>query len=86
MVDGKIFVDQDKVEANERKSLEEEIENMLAMSEDEPSLKDALNGDECTAWMDAIEAELYQMERVNAWIPVIPPPDANIIPSCYVFR
>jgi hypothetical protein len=25
------------------------------------------------------------MEKVNAWVPVIPPPNANIIPSRYVF-
>ena len=26
------------------------------------------------------------MEKVNAWAPVVPPPDANIIPSLLVFR
>jgi hypothetical protein len=26
------------------------------------------------------------MEKVNAWVPVVPPPDANIIPSLFVFR
>ena len=33
-----------------------------------------------------LEAELAQMEKVNAWIPIVPPPDANVIPSRYVFR
>jgi hypothetical protein len=36
--------------------------------------------------MDAIEAELTQMEKVNAWAPVVPPSDANVIPSLFVFR
>ena len=36
-------------------------------------------------WLDAIEAELAQMEKVAAWVLVIPPPDANVIPSLYVF-
>jgi len=62
------------------------IENAMVMSEDEPSMREALTGDERVAWMDAIEAELAQMEKVNAWAPVVPPPDANIIPSRYVFR
>ena len=45
-----------------------------------------MNGDERVAWLDAIDAELTQMEKVNAWVPIVPPPDANIIPSRYVFR
>ena len=63
-----------------------EMESALAISEDEPSIREALNGEEREAWCDAIEAELTQMEKVNAWVPVIPPPDANIIPSLFVFR
>ena len=39
----------------------EEMESALAMSEDEPSLREALNGDEREAWCDAIEAELTQI-------------------------
>jgi hypothetical protein len=66
--------------------LADEMETALAISEDEPSLREALNGDEKEAWMDAIEAELTQMEKVNAWAPVVPPSDANIIPSLFVFR
>ena len=64
----------------------DEMETALAISEDEPSLKEALSGDEREAWVDAIEAELTQMEKVNAWTPVIPPPDVNVIPCRYVFR
>ena len=66
--------------------LVDEMETALAISEDEPSLREALSGNECEAWIDAIEAELTQMEKVNAWAPVIPPPDANVIPSLFVFR
>jgi hypothetical protein len=62
------------------------MEQAMVISEDEPSLAEVLGGDERSAWTDAIDAELIQMEKVNAWIPVIPPRDANIIPSCYVFR
>ena len=61
-------------------------EHAMAISEDEPSLSEALSGDERTAWFDAIDVELTQMEKVNAWIPVTPPQEANIIPSCYIFR
>ena len=64
----------------------EEMESALAISEDEPSLREALYGSEREAWLNAIEAELTQMEKVTAWVPVIPPPDANIIPSLFVFR
>ena len=66
--------------------LVDEMETALAISEDEPSLREALNGDEKEAWLDAIDAELSQMEKVNAWAPVVPPPNANMIPSLFVFR
>ena len=78
----KMFVDQGGDEINDSQLLE----SALAMSEDEPSLREALNGNECTAWTDAIKAELAQMEKVNAWTPVIPPSDVNIVPCCYVFH
>jgi hypothetical protein len=38
-------------------------EHALAISEDEPTLKEALEGDECSAWSDAINAELTQWRR-----------------------
>jgi predicted trehalose synthase len=82
---GKVPVDQGGVDVNSVGLLTDEVENAMAISEDEPSLREALNGDERATWIDAIEAELAQMEKVNAWIPVIPPSDANIIPSRYVF-
>jgi hypothetical protein len=63
-----------------------ETEHAMALSEDEPSLIEALGGDEHSAWFDVVDAELSQMEKVNAWIPVIPSQDANIIPSRYILR
>jgi Reverse transcriptase (RNA-dependent DNA polymerase) len=62
------------------------MEQVMAISEDEPSLMEALGSDEHSAWSDAIDAELTQMEKVNAWVPVIPPWDANIIPGHYIFH
>jgi hypothetical protein len=63
----------------------QEIEHTMALSKDELSLGEVLGGDECSVWFDVIDAELSQMEKVNAWVPVIPPRDANIIPSHYIF-
>ena len=77
-LNGKIFVDQGGVNTF--------MENAMVMSKDEPSLREALNGDERVVWTDAIEAELAQMEKVNTWIPIVPPPDVNVIPSRYVFH
>ena len=57
----------------------------MVVSEDEPTLTEALNN-ERSEWADAVDVELSQMEKVNTWIPVVPLPDANIIPSCYVFH
>src|ERR1700733_16293067 len=62
------------------------MEMAMVVSEDEPTLTEALNGNKHSEWSDAVDAELSQMEKVNTWIPVIPPPDTNVIPSCYVFR
>ena len=83
---GMVIFDQGGADTNEAGWSNMEMENAMAISEDEPLLKEALKGDEREAWIDAIEAELKQMEKVNAWAPVIPPRDANIIPSRYVFR
>ena len=80
---GKVIVDQGGVMGDE---VALEMEHALALSEDEPKLREALNGEERVAWTDAINAELSQMEKVKAWEPVIAPSDANIIPSLFVFR
>ena len=61
------------------------VEQAMVISEDKPSLTKVLGGNECSAWYDAIDVELIQMEKVNAWVPVIQPQDANIIPSQYIF-
>jgi hypothetical protein len=62
------------------------MEMAMGVSEDEPTLTEALSGEERTKWSNAIDAELSQMEKVNAWVPVVAPPGANIIPSRYVFH
>jgi hypothetical protein len=62
------------------------MEQAIATSKDKPSLTEALGSDERSAWSDVIDAELTQMEKINTWVPVIPPRDTNIIPSCYIFR
>lgn len=74
---GGVVVDESK--------LAEEMETALAISEDELFLREALNGEEREVWLNAIEAELAQMENVKAWTPIIPPCDTNIIPCHYMF-
>jgi Reverse transcriptase (RNA-dependent DNA polymerase) len=61
------------------------MEQAMAISEDELSLTEVLGSDERSAWSNVIDVELTQMEKVNTWIPISSPRDANIIPSCYVF-
>src|SRR5882672_4586560 len=61
-------------------------EQVVASIGDEPSLQDALSGSETSDWRDAIEAELSQVEKLRTFDLVIPPLDANIIPSGYAFR
>lgn len=62
------------------------VKQAMAISEDEPSLNEALSGNEQLDWSDTINAELTRMEKVNAWIPVTAPRNTNIIPSRSVFR
>ncbi|KAG5716332.1 hypothetical protein E4T56_gene10726 [Termitomyces sp. T112] len=57
------------------------IEHVMAVSEDMPSMKDALSGDEKEDWSTAIDAELSQIEKLRIWEIVEVPTDANII-SC----
>jgi len=59
---------------------------LVAYSEDEPTIREALNGHEESEWRDAIEAELSQVEKLHTWDLVEAPRDANIIPSGYAFR
>ena len=60
-------------------------EQVFASIGDEPLLEDALSGSETCDWHDAIEVELSQVEKLWTFDLVIPPPDANIIPSGYAF-
>ena len=59
---------------------------MVVISEDEPSLKDAMKGRERSEWIKAIEAELTQIENLHTWDLVEAPPDTNVIPSGFVSR
>lgn len=59
----KDIVDQGGVNIDEVALFREGMESTLAISEDEPSLREAFNGSECEAWRDAIEAVLVQMEK-----------------------
>jgi hypothetical protein len=75
-----------EVDINEAEWFNEAMESAMIASEDEPSMEEALKGDERLPWSDAIEAELFQIEKLRTWDLVVPPPGANIIPSRYVFR
>ena len=59
---------------------------MVANSEDEPTLKEVLGGNERAEWLKSIEAELTQIENLHTWDLVEAPPWTNVIPSCYVFH
>jgi hypothetical protein len=58
----------------------------MAVTEDEPKLQEALEGNEWQEWRDAIETKLTQIEALKTWELVVPPPNANIIPSMYTFH
>jgi Reverse transcriptase (RNA-dependent DNA polymerase)/gag-polypeptide of LTR copia-type/GAG-pre-integrase domain len=62
------------------------IEEALVMSEDEPSLEEALKGDEAKEWVTAMREEITQIEKVHTYDIVEAPPDANIVPCRWVFR
>ena len=55
-------------------------EEALAMSEDEPSLEEAIKGDEATQWIPAMQEEITQIEKVHTYDIIKAPPDANIVP------
>jgi hypothetical protein len=74
-----------EVDINEAEWFHEAMELAMIASEDEPSMEEALKGDERLSWSDAIKAELFQIEKLRTWDLVVPPPGANIIPSRYVF-
>jgi hypothetical protein len=68
-------------------SFEEIIENVLiANPADEPSFRDALEGDEKEKWIEAMGEELQQLVKVNTFTVVKAPRDANIIDGKWVLR
>ena len=75
-----------EININEPEWFQEELyQSLVAYSEDEPTLKEALRGDEKHKWWNAIEAELKQIENLHTYDLVEAPSNANIIPSIYVF-
>jgi hypothetical protein len=54
---------------------------LAAISDDEPEAEEAIKGSESDDWKLGMEEELTQIERLDTWELVIPPPDANIVPS-----
>ena len=82
---GGVQVQEAENEDEETELLEEVREAMIAV-DDEPVLDEVLCGNERPDWMEAIEAELFQIEKLNSWDLVIPPPGANIIPLKYTFH
>jgi hypothetical protein len=75
-----------EIDVNEAEWFQEKVgQPMAAISGDEPSLKEAMNGHERAEWIEAIEAELTQIERLHTWDLMETPPDTNVIPSGYVF-
>jgi hypothetical protein len=57
-----------------------------AISDDEPSAYDAINGDEAEKWKAGMEEELAQIEKLATWEVVEAPRNANILPSRWVLR
>ena len=59
----------------------------LTVDDEEPkSLTDALNGKSSGKWMQAIEAEYNSLVKSETWELVIPPNDACIVGSKWVFK
>ncbi|KAJ7829608.1 hypothetical protein B0H13DRAFT_2679786 [Mycena leptocephala] len=48
--------------------------------------QEALNSPQSNAWAEAMEEEINQLEKANAWDIVKPPLNANVLRSRYVFR
>lgn len=54
------------------------MEDAMVAAKDEPSLQEALEGDEWCGWKDVIEAKLTQIKKLCTWDLVIPSPSANL--------
>ena len=74
------------VELDEVEWCRGEMSAAIANSEDEPTLKEALGGDERKEWIEAIEAELSQIKKLHTWDLIDAPHGTNVIPCRYVFR
>lgn len=64
------------------------IEFALAVAGDEPQTVDEALGraDEAPQWLEAIETELSQIEKLKTWDIVEAPPGTNIVKCRYTFR
>jgi hypothetical protein len=59
-----------EIDVNEAEWFQEKVgQAMAAISEDKPSLKEAMNGHERAEWIKAIEAELTQIKRLSGTRP-----------------
>jgi hypothetical protein len=93
MIEGALIVDNDghlepggvELNMSEEEWFTEAMESAVLASEDELSLEEALKGAKHADLSSAIEAELFQIEKLNTWELIVPLPGANIIPSHYVF-
>ena len=85
-----VSLDEDMDEGGVETNLDEWFggiaEEALAMSEDKPSLEEAMEGDEARQWVTAMREEIAQIEKVHTYDIVEPPPDANVVPCRWVFR
>ncbi|KAG6838886.1 hypothetical protein H0H87_002204, partial [Tephrocybe sp. NHM501043] len=70
----KVFID-----TSNAKWYQDIMEHTLALSEDKPSIKDMLSGDEKEDWTSAIKAELAQIKKLGRWEITPTPINANII-------
>ena len=75
-----------ELDLNETEWFRQQMIAAVANSEDEPTLKEALGGGERKEWIEAIEAELNQIEKLHTWDLIDAPHGTNVIPSRYVFR
>ena len=56
----------------------------LAAAEAEPTLREALSGPDGPEWQAAVDYEIAQLEKLEAWKVVTPPHNANIIPCHFI--
>ena len=54
---------------------------MAAVSDDQPEIKDVIDGEESEKWKARMEEELTQIEKLATWSIIEAPPGANIVPS-----